>query len=75
MKKRIDRNTLYKTQWIAYYKNSMLGPRIVYGESADEAKINALAEYRKAKTMVDKWPLDKVVARVEIVMDGTDVTL
>lgn len=71
----IDTSRMYRTQWIAYYKSGLLGPRVVYGESTDEARLNALAEYRKAKTAIDTWPVDKVVDRVEIVLEDTDTKL
>lgn len=69
----VDTSRLYRTSWIAYYKNELLGPRVVHGESIDEAKLNALAEYRRSKTAVDTWPIDKVVDRVEIVLDETNI--
>lgn len=62
-----DMTCTFKTQWRAYYKNNLSSPKIVYGESEAEAKNNALAEYRKNKTMVDLWPVDKVVDYVEYV--------
>ena len=58
---------LYETKWTAYYKNGVMGPTVVYGEDVEEAMKNALAEYRKNCTMVDFWPIERVVDRVELV--------
>ncbi|MBP5784046.1 MAG: hypothetical protein J6W16_00480 [Methanobrevibacter sp.] len=63
----IDTTKIYKTQWRAFYKPGLASSKIVYGESEDEAKRNALAEYRKSKTQVDTWSIDKVVDRVEMI--------
>lgn len=65
MLEHVDNTRTYKTQWKAYYKPGLMSPRIVYGESEAEARINALAEYRKNKTMVDIWPIEKVVDHVD----------
>lgn len=63
----INLKRLYKTQWRAHYKPGLGSPKIVYGESETEALNNALAEYRRNKTLVDLWPLDKVVDRVDYI--------
>jgi len=63
----VNTKKLYKTQWRAYYKTGLGSPKIVYGESETEALSNALAEYRKNKTMVDLWPLNMVVDYVECI--------
>ena len=63
----VNTKRLYKTQWRAYYKTGLGSPKIVYGESEAEALNNALAEYRKNKTLVDPWPLDKVVDHVDYI--------
>ena len=65
MLEHIDTSKIYKTQWRAFYKNGIHPAKIVHGESEAEARANALAEYRKSKTMVDLWPIDKVVDYVE----------
>lgn len=62
-----DLTKIYKTQWRAYYKTGLGGPTIVYGESEREAMANALAEYRKSRTLVGMWPMEKVVERVELI--------
>ena len=61
-----DTRKIYATQWRAYYKNGLMNTSIVYGESEDEAKKNALALYRKNQTAVDFFPIEKVVERVEL---------
>ena len=61
------KSTVYKTQWLATFRRGLGKPTIVYGESEDEAKRNALAYYRKNMTMVDMKPIDSVVERVEII--------
>lgn len=65
MLEHIDVLRVYKTQWKAYYKPGLSSPKIVYGESEAEARVNALAEYRKNKTLVDLWPINKVVDHVD----------
>lgn len=60
-----DTSKLYKTQWMAYFKPGLGSPTIVYSETEREALANALAHYRKGMALVDKWPLEKVVDRVE----------
>ena len=62
-----DITKLYKTQWMAYYKSGLMSPTVVYGESEAEAMKNALAEYRKGKTLVDRWPMEKVVKKVKYI--------
>ena len=59
--------TLYKTQWRAYFKRGLGSPTIVYGESEDIAKRNALAYYRKNCALMSDWPIEKVVDRVDII--------
>ena len=58
---------LYKTQWRAHYKKGLGSPRIVYGESEEEALRNALAEFRRTHGPIDNWPLNKVVDSVEFI--------
>ena len=58
---------MYKTQWRAYFKYGLGEPVIVYGEDERTAKANALAYYRKNKTLVDELPMDKIVDRVEFI--------
>ena len=60
-------SNVYSVKWTAYYKNGVLGPTTVYGKDVEEAMKNALAEYRKSNTMVDFWPVDRIVDRVELV--------
>jgi len=62
-----DLTKIYNTQWRAYYKTGLGKPKIVYGESEHEAKANALAEYRKNRTLLDTWPMDRVVEKVELI--------
>ena len=62
-----DLMTLYKTQWLAYFKRGLGEPTIVYGEDERTAKANALAYYRKNKTLVDYTPMDKIVDHVELI--------
>ena len=62
-----DLMTLYKTQWRAYFKRGLGEPTIVYGEDERTAKANALAYYRKNKTLVDCTPMDKIVDHVELI--------
>ena len=64
---KVDYLHLYKTQWRAIFKNNVCSPTIVYGESEDEAKRNALAHYRKNKTMVNFWGVDDIVSHVEYI--------
>ena len=61
----IDTSTLYKTPWRAYYKPGLGSPKIVYGETEDIARRNALAEYRFHAGAVDLSPMNKIVDRVE----------
>lgn len=67
MDNKTDLMTLYKTQWRAYFKHGLGEPVIVYGEDERTAKANALAYYRKNKTLVDELPMDKIVDRVEFI--------
>jgi hypothetical protein len=62
---KINTSTLYKTAWRAYYKPGLSSPKIVYGETEDIARRNALAEYRFHAGAVDLSPMDKIVDRVE----------
>ena len=57
----IDLGQIYKTQWLAHFKRGFGSPTIVYGESEAEARNNALAYYRKNKTLVDFFPIDSIV--------------
>lgn len=59
--------TIYKTQWRAFYKPGLGSPTIVYGESIDEATRNALAEFRRTNSILDSWPIDHIVDRVEFI--------
>ena len=52
--------------WKAYYKKGLCSPTDVYGGSEAEARKNALAYYRKRACLVDKWTIDDVVERVEL---------
>ena len=63
----MDTSKLYKTQWLAYFKNGLQAPTIVYGESEDDAKKNAFAYYRKNYGMIDTSKLDDVVKNVQFV--------
>ena len=56
----------WKTMWKAYYKKGLCSPTDVYGGSEAEARKNALAYYRKRACLVDKWTIDDVVERVEL---------
>lgn len=67
MDNKTDLMTLYKTQWRAYFKHGLGEPVIVYGEDERTAKANALAYYRKNKTLVDELPMNKIVDRVEFI--------
>ena len=67
METKIDSSRLYKTQWRAYFKRGLGSPTIVYGESEDIAKRNALAYYRKNCALMSDWPIEKVVDRVDII--------
>ena len=67
MDNKTDLMTLYKTQWRAYFKRGLGEPTIVYGEDERTAKANALAYYRKNKTLVDCTPMDKIVDHVELI--------
>ena len=64
---KVDYSHLYKTQWRATFKNEVCSPTIVYGESEDEARRNALAHYRKNKTMLNFWGVDDIVDHVEYI--------
>ena len=64
---RIDPTTLYRHRWMAYFKNHLCSPTIVHGESEAAARNEALAHYRKQCTLIDMWPMDAVVARVEYI--------
>ena len=66
MDSKTDLMTLYKTQWRAYFKRGLGEPTIVYGEDERTAKANALAYYRKNKTLVDYTPMGKIVDHVEL---------
>ena len=63
----VDTTKTYKTQWKAYFKPGLGSPTIVYGESEAEAKNNALAYYRYHQAAIDKWPIDRVVHKVEFI--------
>lgn len=63
----MDAAKLYKTQWKAYYKHGLCGPKIVYGESEDEAIRMALAEYRRNCTAIDWQPAEAVVDHVDFI--------
>ena len=63
-----DTSMLYKTQWKAFFKTGLGSPIIVHGESEDEAKRNALAQFRKSRcSSIWNWPADRVVDRVELI--------
>ena len=61
--------SMYETRWTAYFKNGLHNTCIVYGRDAAEAEKNALAEYRKSTTLMSFLPVEKVVARVEPVLE------
>lgn len=65
METKVDLSRLYKTQWRAYFKRGLGKPVVVYGEDERTAKANALAYYRKNKTLVDYTPMEKIVDHVE----------
>ena len=67
METKVDSSRLYKTQWQAYFKRGLGKPVIVYGEDERTAKANALAYYRKNKTLVDYTPMEKIVDHVELI--------
>jgi hypothetical protein len=58
---------LYKTQWKAFFKPGLGSPTIVYGESEDEAKKNALAYFRKNNGSLENWPAERIVEKVEFI--------
>ncbi len=57
----------YSHRWKAFYKNGVCNTSIIYGKDMDEAMKNALAEYRRHNTMVDFWPIERIVDHVELV--------
>lgn len=67
MKTDEELKNMYNNQWRAYFKRGLGAPAIVYGINEHEAKINALAYYRKNCTPVSLLPIDKVVDRVEFI--------
>lgn len=67
METKVDLSRLYKTLWQAYFKRGLGKPVVVYGEDERTAKANALAYYRKNKTLVDYTPMEKIVDRVEFI--------
>lgn len=54
----------FKHQWKVYFKRGA-GEAIVYGNTEDEAKIAALATYRKMMTLVDFCTIKDIVAAIE----------
>jgi hypothetical protein len=62
----MDIKEQFKHQWRAYFKRGE-GEAIVYGNSEDEAKVAALAAYRKKKTAVDMLNVDDIVYSVEFI--------
>lgn len=54
----------FKHQWKVYFKRGA-GEAIVYGNTEAEAKVAALAAYRKKKTLVDFCTVEDVVATIE----------
>lgn len=62
-----DISIIYKTQWRAYFKKGLGNPEIVYGESENEAKRNALAFFRKNNDSLWNWPIDSIVDHVELI--------
>ena len=67
METKVDLSRLYKTRWQAYFKRGLSKPVVVYGEDERTAKANALAYYRKNKTLVDYTPMEKIVDHVELI--------
>lgn len=63
----VNPSTICKTQWKAFFKHGFCSPTIVYGESESEAMRNALAHYRKNKTLVDFWGIEDVVDHVDFI--------
>jgi len=60
----INYTKMFGTRWRAYYKHGLMNQTVVYGESEEEAKKNALAEYRKNSMLLDNWTADMVVDKV-----------
>lgn len=56
----------YAKKWKAFYNFGFGSPATVYGKDEQTAKLEALALYRKSRAIVDEWPLEKVVDRVEL---------
>ena len=53
-----------KMMWKAYFKNGVCNTCVVEGKDEDEAKIAALAEYRRNTALMDDWTIDMVVNKV-----------
>lgn len=56
-------NPFSTRKWQVIYKHGG-GTSYVYGDTEHEAKLNALAAYRKRLTMLSDMPLDSVVKAV-----------
>ena len=54
----------FKHQWKAYFKRGA-GEAIVYGNTEAEAKVAALAAYRKKKTLVDFCTIEDIIQSIE----------
>ena len=59
-----------KKIWTAYFADRLHSPVRVYGLDEDEARRNALAQFRFTQGALDKRPAYKVVDRVEPAEDG-----
>lgn len=59
-----------KKIWTAYFAAGLHSPVRVYGVDEDEARCNALAQFRYSQGALDKRPMYKVVDRVEPAEDG-----
>lgn len=59
-----------KKIWTAYFAAGLHSPVRVYGSDEDEARRNALAQFRYDQGAVDARPARKVVDRVELADDG-----
>lgn len=56
----------YEHMWKATYKRGE-GTAIIYANSEEEAKKEALAHFRKQKMMVNFYTVDDIVAGVEFI--------
>lgn len=54
----------FKHQWKVYFKRGA-GEAIVYGNTEAEARIAALAAYRKKKTLIDFCTTKEIIESIE----------